>query len=164
MLVDIVLKLTSRNRAWLALLHPPLHRGPDRKAGRPRCGHSKQKASAALVGGACALRLLGSQGSDLNHIQKPLFLFLNHRLCFLFPSCHALFEKENTRQANFPRLGNIQNLWGHVPGRASPVDGGHSSSVLEWAFISFLTYDRQKTLSFQPFRGWNLLPGFGLRD
>lgn len=33
MLVDIALKLISRNWARLALLHPPLHRGPERKAG-----------------------------------------------------------------------------------------------------------------------------------
>lgn len=53
---------------------------------------------------------LGHRGSNLNYIQKPLFLFLNHRLRFLFPLCHALSEKENTRQANFPTLGNVQNL------------------------------------------------------
>lgn len=32
MLVDTVLKLISRNWAWLGLLHLPLLRGPDRKA------------------------------------------------------------------------------------------------------------------------------------
>lgn len=92
----------------------------------------------------------GVGGSNLNHIQKPLFLFLNHRLCFLFPLCHAPFEKENTHQANFPMLGN----------------GGYSSGVLEGAFISFLTYDRQKNaVPVSPFfGGWNWLAGFGLRD
>lgn len=69
-------------------------------------------------------------GSDLKHIQNPLFLFLNHNLCVLFPLCHALSEKGKHTSREFPNAGQCTEPPGTCSWLGFPVDGGHSSDVL----------------------------------
>lgn len=80
----------------------------------------------------------------LNPVCKPFSFLPNHRLCFLFPFCHALSENINVYQANCP-LGDLQSLWGRGTGRRFPwwrAASGHSSAV----FYLSLPCDRNEAL------------------